>query len=275
MDHEDGYWHCDQTNRTWLVLEKPFDSCKEHTATECLGRCAVHSLIDDTSFHLIHSEAFGICWGDIILVEQIETLAAESDEDRKMRLAAEAAAEEKRRLASKATEMERYARLKAQTNTQMVKTDRGKIAVIRKIQEPCKWLYLDEKAPKHEWRTTRTGKREPPYRLHLTGAECWAFEYHDPKTGKLQIKHTCDHLHPGEEGWCAEWKSDSRWRRTAAAPREFGCHSDSASTVSASSATSFQTRAEPPPKPSSATTHTKRAAVSGFSILALEDSDSE
>lgn len=286
MDHMDGYWHCDQQNRTWLVITaqslNPF-----HSIEECVGNCELHSLMDDTVFSMLHAEAFGISWGDLIIADELAMRSAETPEELAARMASEAANELARTLAIKAAEMERYARLKAQTNTEVIKTDRGKFTRIRKIQEPCKWLYLDEKAPKHEWRRTRTGKMEPPYRPHLSGAECWAFEYHDPKTGKLQIKHTCDHLHPGEEGWHEEWNTDGRWRPAAAETRDFSslagsCASrtpsrcsDSASTVSAASSYSHRSapgaprKAPPPPQRS----YERKKTSTGFHVLALDDSD--
>ena len=288
MDHMDGYWHCDMQNRIWVVLDSAFDESAAHSCDQCLGSCRQHSLMDSMMFTMIHSEAFGLCWGDLILADELAALALETPEQRAARLAAEELMKEERFKATRATDMERYARLKAQTNTEMVKTSHGKkVAVIRKIQEPCKWLYLDEKAPKFEWQTTRDGKREPPHRPHLTGAECWAYEYHDPKTGKLQVKHTCDRLHPGEEGWMTEWNTNGRWRPAAAETRDFGClrdrtfpcsHSDSSSTVSAVSSRSFHSNSSAPPRthypqqPSRPYKGSKKAGR-GFSSLAFDDSD--
>ena len=284
MDRMDGYWHCDQQNRTWVVLDYPFDATANHDPEQCLGSCCQHLLMDSMVFSMIHADALNLSWGDLILADNAAMLAAETPEMRAAREAIEAAKEASRQLAIKAAEMERYARLKSQTNTEMVKTNNGKkIAVIRKVQEPCKWLYLDEKAPRHEWRTLRDGKREPPYRPYLTGAECWAFEYHDPKTGKLQVKHTCDHLHPGEEGWMTNWDTNGRWRPTTPETRDFGClrdkaysRSDASSTVSTISSTSFHSCSAPQRKPIPGPTRTyasNKKAPRGFSTLAYDDSD--
>lgn len=290
MDHIDGYWHCDQQDRTWVVLDEPFDATSSHAIEHCLGSCSQHILIDAMVFSMIHSEAFGFCWGDLIQADEAAKLASETPEERSARLEAEAAKREASFLTTRATEMERYARLKSQTNTEMIKTDRGKVARIRKVQEPCKWLYLDEKAPKSEWWRTRDGKLNPPYRPHLTGGECWAFEYHDPKTGKLQVKHTCDRLHPGEEGWCSEWNTNGRWRPAATEVRDFSCLSgnrsgpsrcsDAASTVSASSASSRSFHSAPcaPRKPTQApparsSYKDSKKGSSGFRALAFDDSD--
>jgi hypothetical protein len=63
-----------------------------------------------------------------------------------------------------------------------------------KTLKPCKWLYLNE-----------DGKT---YSKHLTGAQCWAWEYIDPKTGKVEKPHSCKHLHPGDHDWCDAWNSN-------------------------------------------------------------------
>jgi hypothetical protein len=60
-----------------------------------------------------------------------------------------------------------------------------------KVMRPCKWMYMNE-----------DGKT---YSDHVTGAQCWAWEYTDPKTGKQECPHTCKHLHPNEFGWRDEW----------------------------------------------------------------------
>ena len=63
-----------------------------------------------------------------------------------------------------------------------------------KVLKPCKWLYLNA-----DGRT---------YSKHLTGAQCWAWEYVDPKTKKTEHPHTCKHCHPGEAEWHAAWDTD-------------------------------------------------------------------
>lgn len=60
-----------------------------------------------------------------------------------------------------------------------------------KIMRPCKWMYMND-----------DGKS---YSKHLTGAQCWAWEYTDPKTGKTECPHTCKYLHSNEFGWRDEW----------------------------------------------------------------------
>lgn len=221
MDHEDGYWICDNQHKTWRVLEGPFQPIMPHSPEQCCGGCDFHPLINEDIIQMIHSEITGLLWGDLLMQYELQILASETDEEREMKEAIEKAAKAAKLLSMRAAEMERYARLKAQTNLVLEKTDRGKVSRIRKIAEPCKWLYLDEKAPKHEWRRNRTGKDEPPYRPYLTGAQCWAWEYTDPRTNKKVIKHTCDHLHPGEDDWLDEWSKDRHYRPTDSSVRDF------------------------------------------------------
>lgn len=237
MDHMDGYWHCDESNQTWLVLSEPFDSSKPHDFNECLGNCSVHCLVTDQIVQMIHSEAFEQCWGDIIMEELILIQSLETPKERAEREAKEKADEEARQLATKATAMFNYGERMKRLNTVRA----GREYFIEKNGLPCKWLFLDEKAPKSTWTRNRDGKLEPPVRKHMTGAQCWAHEYNDPKTGKLVVKHTCKYIHPEEEGWHPEWASDKSWKPPAAEKRDF-------------SGLSHAARAPPPP-PSHHSTH--------------------
>ena len=169
-----------------------------------------------------------LSWAD--LVDAYE--AAETPEARAARLAAEEAASEDRRLTGEAAAMEAYAQLKKLTAT----VGKGKERHIKKVPFPCKWLYCDDSAPRSQWRKTEQGQWCAPRRNHLTGSECWAWEYTDPKRFKAEkarlmakgakeaeaekaakvfahvIKHTCDHLHPGEPGWLPQWDTNQRYR---------------------------------------------------------------
>jgi hypothetical protein len=49
-------------------------------------------------------------------------------------------------------------------------------------------------------------------RMSLTGSECWAHEYHDPRTKALKTPHTCKRLHPNEDGWRDEWDTNRTFR---------------------------------------------------------------
>ena len=86
----------------------------------------------------------------------------------------------------------------------------------RKIERPCKWLYCNESAPKHQWRKNSDGKLCAPMTDTIKSA-CWAYEYVDPKTKVLKKPHTCPFLHPGEAGWCAQWATNKHFDAQASA----------------------------------------------------------
>jgi hypothetical protein len=65
--------------------------------------------------------------------------------------------------------------------------------------EPCKFLYSCVGTPARS--TT----------MHVS-SECWSHEYTDAVTGKKVVKHVCDRLHPGEDGWLAEWATDRHFK---------------------------------------------------------------
>jgi hypothetical protein len=168
------------------------------------------------------------CWAD--LLDALE--AAESSTAKANRLAAEEAAAEERRLSGEAAAMAAYADLKKVTCS----VGKGAARHIKKVAFPCKWLYCDDAAPRSQWRKNETGQWCAPRRNHLTGGECWAHEYTDPKRFKAEkarliakgmaeaaaeaqakvfahvVKHNCDHLHPGEAGWLPQWNTNARFR---------------------------------------------------------------
>lgn len=163
-------------------------------------------------------------WADLVDEEETLRLESETAQARAARLAAEEAGDAERRLGVEASLMASYADLKKVTCS----VGKGQARHIKKVPFPCKWLYCDEKAPKSQWRKNEVGKLCAPRLNHLTGAECWAHEYTDPKRyaaalkgGKTEeearafahtVKHTCDHIHPGEAGWLPQWENDARYR---------------------------------------------------------------
>ena len=138
-----------------------------HIAAHCPGNCAQHPLTDS----LIVRMRSGARWGDILYVPPTV-----EDEMRVEEYVREIVpTRESMKMKAYADMIERMAKQKK----------------ITKAMRPCKWLYLEE-----------DGKT---YSKHLTGAHCWAWEYVDPKTGKVEHPHTCKHLHPNEFGWRSEW----------------------------------------------------------------------
>jgi len=80
--------------------------------------------------------------------------------------------------------------------------------VNQKRPEPCKFLYSCVGTPARS--TTK----------HIS-SECWSHEYTDAVTGKLVAKHVCDRLHPGDEGWLAEWATDRHFKPAAVPQTQF------------------------------------------------------
>jgi len=74
-----------------------------------------------------------------------------------------------------------------------------KSVVIQKVAQPCKFLYNCQGTPAR------------PTSMSVT-TECWSHEYIDPLTKQKIVKHVCDRLHPGEEGWCSAWDTDRNFR---------------------------------------------------------------
>ncbi len=81
-------------------------------------------------------------------------------------------------------------------------------AATQKRPEPCKFLYSCVGTPARS--TTR----------HVS-SECWSHEYTDAVTGQKIIKHVCDRLHPGDEGWLAEWNTDRHFKPVAVPQTQF------------------------------------------------------
>jgi len=83
---------------------------------------------------------------------------------------------------------------------------------VAKKQTPCSRLYscVGDKS---------TGGAKPTTR-HIS-SECWSHERTDPRTGQKVIKHVCPWLHPGEEGWMAEWETNRLWKPVAAPVRSW------------------------------------------------------
>lgn len=143
-------------------------------------------------------------WGDEYAEAELEMLRNETPEAKAARLAADAAADVARETAAEAYKMAIYAEIQGVKNLR----GHGRDRQIGKIDSPCRWLYCDEKAPKSTWRKNAKGELCAPVLKALTGSQCWAHEYLDPKTKVMKKPHTCKHLHPGEDGWRHEWETD-------------------------------------------------------------------
>jgi hypothetical protein len=156
-----------------------------------------------TSIQFAHAEAVGAGWGDLAYIWEQEELACETPEQKHAKELARAKQEADSRLEQEAIRMATYM---ADIRLKMgCKENRGKA----KIQKPCKNLYYGS---------------EGSMRANVC-SECWAHEYHHPKTGELiraAKDKECPYLHPGQPGWLKEWDTNRYFATAAPATRDFG-----------------------------------------------------
>ncbi len=183
---------------------EPFYSIKPHSGDNCCGNCHLHPLVVGPVAEMHRLMVNGLRWGDIVYYDELKAEAQMTDEERAKREAERQATLKARELDAQASEMFRYAEAQKIRNTVTVGKGRDKHRHIVKRQEPCRWLYADEAAPKVN------GKA--PIRNYRTGAYCWAYEYYDPRTGEHKTPHTCGYLHPGEDGWLDVWDKDRHFQ---------------------------------------------------------------
>jgi hypothetical protein len=145
-------------------------------------------------------------WGDEYAEAELAYFRSESPEAKEARLAADAAADAARDAAAEAYKMATYAEIQGIKNLRP--TGKGRERAIGKQDKPCRWLYCNEAAPKSQWTKNAKGELCAPVMKALTGSQCWAHEYLDPKTKAMKKPHTCKHLHPGEDGWRSQWETD-------------------------------------------------------------------
>jgi len=170
---EEGEWYCTSQNRSWAIVDEPIDT-----------------------------------WGDLVERDFAEAEERMTNAQKAERQAKEEASAAERGLSLEASRMFNYAESQKLLNSR----GKGKERRIGKVDEPCKFLYCDEHAPKSQWTTNAKGERCAPLRKSLTGSECWAHEYRHPKTKALMKPHTCKRLHPNEDGWRVEWNMNRTFR---------------------------------------------------------------
>jgi len=179
---------------TDLIVNYTIEEYQFHDAWNCRGGCAKHPLMTGEYLAWCSEIRIGASWGDLVIEEEARNLAAESETERIAREKRIADEEEKRLIAEEINRREIYARdVGMKVRMGLKRTEK-----VAKRQQPCKWVVGE-----------------------FAGDECWAHEYTCPKTHNRIIKHTCDRLHPGEEGWCAQWITNPRYKPAGAAVRSF------------------------------------------------------
>ena len=185
--HDILFW---DHNRAYVVPNNK----TPHSPSKCNGKgCRTHPLIRPEHIKLYQAEERGVLWGNYWWHEEQIRLAGESDAEKAARLAAENKFSEDLEKGSKAYKI------------QMVQeTQAIRHAKKGKLVEPCKKLYSCNGGGD-------AGGVARPTTKHVS-SECWRYEYTDPMTGQYKKVHTCNWLHPGEDGWYEEWNTDRTWK---------------------------------------------------------------
>ncbi len=201
LEVDDGVWTCRRSGRRWLMVDSPADlpdfTGLPHDTAGCRGSCKRHPLMTAEIARWNRGIQAGQSWGDLWYEEEQERMRQQSEAQRAAERAAKEAElreqEERDRLACEAAAMARKAERVA-VRVGVYRKQRSE-----KIMQPCKFLYNCQGTPARP--TTRR-----------VTTECWSHEYTDPETGKRIVKHVCDRMHPGEEGWCKEWDGNPSYR---------------------------------------------------------------
>ena len=171
---ENGQWYCESEDRLWTIVDKYTDT-----------------------------------WGDSVERDFAEAEKRTTTAQRAQRQAKEEASVAERNLSLESSRMFNHAESQKLLNS----VGKGRDRHIEKMDEPCKFLYCDERAPKREWRLNAKGVLCAPLRRHIVvGSECWAHEYTNPKTKIIMKPRTCARLHPNEVGWREEWNTNLFFR---------------------------------------------------------------
>jgi hypothetical protein len=205
LDNDD-VWRCHHGQ--WIVSDDPSPALAAMRRTsQKESVCLFPS--DPLQVRLFEAETNGELWGDILynaleeaaasaaLGGRIEAMQLDAQEQRMREYAERKAKALADRAAAEAVQHARQQGLRANEARKVAAAAAASVKV-QKLAEPCKWLYC------------------PSGSNGVFGAkvcsECWGHEYRNPKTGKFEMPHKCDRLHPGEAGWLAEWSQLPRPR---------------------------------------------------------------
>jgi len=188
----DNYWECWSSGKKWIVVKEKPDFSKPHSADVCIGNCLIHPLITPDILPLMYPSLYETTWGEYSLEYEEAILAQETEEQRTERLRRDA-----ERLALKRVEAETqvrfiYSREMHDKSLRGVRRNEGP----KKYDRPCKWMV---------------GKERQESLARGEVLCCWAWEFKNPKTGKIEKPRTCMFQHPGEDGWRDEWIENPVW----------------------------------------------------------------
>ena len=188
----DNYWECSYSWARWRILDEEPDFSKPHDLELCMGKCSYHPLITSYILPLIHPELYDTTWGDYSSEFEQAYLALETAIQKCERLRREADEAEKKRIEAETHVRFLYSREMHDKSLRGVKRNEAP----KKFDRPCKWMVGKDKEDS-------LAKGETPC--------CWAWEFKNPKTGKMERPRSCMYQHPSEHGWRKEWNTDPTW----------------------------------------------------------------
>jgi hypothetical protein len=189
--HDSGKRMCHYTGKLWYSIV--VDTSIPHNILDCPGNCKqiFHTV---SNIQLAHADVKGVSWGELVYFWDQEDSVKRTPEEVAKLEELERQREAQEKLDAEANRMSNYMR-----DIEIKRGCKGEKEK-PKIQSPCKYLYC-------------TPGVEGRYQNDIC-SECWGYEYHCPKTGKLvkaQKGKECPYLHPGESGWLIEWNTDRRF----------------------------------------------------------------
>ena len=183
------YWDCWTTYKKWKILDEEPDFSQPHDQDICMGNCMIHSLITPNILPLAHPELYQTTWGDYSSDFEEVLRSLETPSQKEERLRREVEEIEKKRIESETQLRFIYSREMHDKSLRGVRKNESP----KKYDRPCKWMVGKDKEDS-------IARGDIPC--------CWAWEFTNPKTGKIERPRSCMYQHPTESGWREEWDTN-------------------------------------------------------------------